>query len=96
MSPLEVAGLRMRVSGGGSCLWGMGEGSRCRYSETGRYGALFGAFLFLCGLSAATASFDSLSSALRPFHVEVEAAASARFSSANLLFSSLWLEPREL
>ena len=54
VSSLEVVGLRMRMSGGGSCLWGIswtwGRGAWGRYSETSRCGAQFGVFLFLCGL----------------------------------------------
>lgn len=51
VSPLEVVGLRMRMSDGCSCLWGIswtwGRGAWGRYSETSRCGAHF---LFLCGL----------------------------------------------
>lgn len=80
-APLEVVGLRMHMSGGGSSPWGVswmwGRGAWRRCSETRRCGALFGVFLFLCSLFCSHRQLWLSRPPLRPFHVEVEAAASA-------------------
>ena len=75
-APLEVVGLRMHMSGGASSPWGVswawGRGAWRRCSETGCCGALFGVFLFLCGLFCSHRQLWLSRPPLRPFHVEVK------------------------